>query len=203
MSQALAQALSPGQGLWPVYLSLLLFACLKYLVPIVPGDLALVAGLFWIGAKDGSWLAGIILITLGGTIGSLGAFAWGRAFGSVLLKRPRLRALVVRVEAMLGRWGAWPLLLNRFLPYVRVLLYPAAGMLRMRAGRVAAASAAGNLLFGIFLTAIAYTAGQRMDRLTSLYHLYQFWLGLALLAWLAFFAAYLFWKNRRQSGIQE
>jgi|YelNatPaOPRAMG01_1025707.scaffolds.fasta_scaffold08596_3 membrane protein DedA with SNARE-associated domain len=203
MSDFLTHALTPGHGLWPVYASLLLFACLKYLVPIVPGDLALVVGLFWIGAKDGSWLAGILLIALGGTLGSLGAFAWGRAFGTVLLKRPRLRTLVVRVEGMLGRWGAWPLFLNRFLPYVRVLLYPAAGMLRMRTGRVAAAAAAGNLLFGIFLTAIAYTAGQHMERLTSLYHLYQFWLGLALLAWLVLSAAYLFWKNRRQSGIRD
>lgn len=180
---ALADVAGMAQDrLWYLYLVLAVAAFLKYVVPPVPGDLASLAALFWIGMQGGSWALGVAALTAGGTLGAWAAFAWGGRVGSALTSRSaRLMALQERVERALLRWGYWPLLLNRFVPYVRPLLFPTAGALRMNPLASVATSFAGNLLFGLFLVGLAYTAGRRFSEMTALYRLYQLWIGLAVL----------------------
>lgn len=181
-----------GHGLEGIYLLLALAAFLKYVAPPVPGDLCLLLGVFYLGLRGGSQGAGVAAIAAGGATGALAAYFWGRRFGRVLHRWKRVSSLCRRVEGILGRWGAWALLANRFVPYVRTLMYPAAGILKIPAGRVAAAAVAGNLLFAVLVVALGYTAGRSFPRLQSLYHLYQFWLGALALALLGALAAVIY-----------
>lgn len=184
------------RGLSPVYLVLTVVAFLKYVVPLVPGDMILLAGVFLVGARGGSWPLAVLCVALGGSAGAWLAYLWGRRFGRLLLKYRRMRRATLKVEGLLGRWGYWPLVLNRFIPYVRPALFPAAGLLRMEPFPVAIAALTSNVLFGSFVVALAYSAGIRYARFLSLFHLYQIWLGVLLLALLSLAALWLYRASR-------
>ena len=186
-----------AHGLWPVYLVLFAAAFVKYTAPFLPGDMVLLISVFLVGVRSGSWTLAVAAITAGGTLGALLAFLWGRHFGALLLRRPKLGVAMVRVERMLGRWGYWPLVLNRFVPYVRPALFPAAGMLNMAPGPVALSALSGNLLFGGFVVVLGYSAGKRYARLASIYQLYQVWIALLVVGALSAAAVYLFWSSRQ------
>ncbi len=186
-----------------LYAALALFAFLKYTIPVFPGDVLQVACVFLVGARGGSGWNSACSIAVGGTLGAWLAFWWGERFGAAYLKRPRFARPMDRVERLLGRWGYWPLVLNRFVPYVRIVLFPAAGLLKMNALPVAASALAGNALFGAFVVLLAHRAGQEWGQLASLYHYYQLWLGLFVFAFLSLLTAYLVlgaWRSRRESA---
>ena len=189
-----------GGALWALYATLFAAAFAKYVLPFLPGDLVTLVALFAIGMRHGSWTVGAGAITAGGTLGAIVAFAWGAKAGGYFTSRSqKLRAVQARVERALQKWGFWPLLLNRFVPYVRPLLFPTAGALKMRPLPVAASALVGNLLFSLFLVGLAYTAGHRFSHLRDLYQLYQFWIGLAVFLLLAA-VAFRFWRKLRQNG---
>jgi len=104
------------QGLFYVYPALAAAAFVKYVLPVLPGDAALLMGVFYVGLKGGSWGAGILLITLGGFCGALLAYLWGSRFGNLLHRGRRSSQVTCRVEGVLHRWGGWALLANRFVP---------------------------------------------------------------------------------------
>lgn len=183
-------------GLWPLYATLAVTAFLKYLAPFVPGDFILLVSVFLMGLRGGSWPLAVLCLTAGGTAGALSAYGLGRRYSPALLRKSRFRKLFRRVERILGRWGYWPLVLNRFVPYIRPALFPAAGILRMPPKPVAASALASNFLFGLFLAWLGYGAGRRFGRLQSLYGLYHVWLGLLVLLLLSFIAAWIFLQRR-------
>lgn len=188
------------EALWILYAVLVLAAFVKYVVPFLPGDTVLLVCVFLVGAKGGSGWVSAGAITAGGTAGALLAFWWGRNFGTRFMHRPRFRRLTGRVEALLGHWGYWPLLLNRFVPYVRPVLFPAAGMLGMKALPSGGCALCGNMLFGAFVVLLGHTAGRQRGQLVSLYHLYQLWLGLLVFVLLSLLAGYLIygaWQSRK------
>lgn len=175
------------------YLVMAFAACIKYLVPLVPGDAALLGSVFFVGVHHGSWLLAITLITAGGTVGALCAYLWGRRFGGLLLKNKKMAGVAEKVQALLGRWGVWPLVLNRFVPYVRTLFFPMAGLLRLPSWPVLLAAVAGNFLFAAFLAALGYSAGRGYGEIATLYHFYQVWLGAAVVVMLLGLFAYVLW----------
>jgi membrane protein DedA with SNARE-associated domain len=184
------------QPLWPIYAILAVVACLKYALPFIPGDMILIMSVFWIGVKDGSWLAVVGAVTLGGTLGALIAFYWGSSVQRLLLRSRKAEKMTASVRAILKRWGFWPLLFNRFIPFIRPFLYPTAGLMEMRPGPVFLSALFGNLLFGFFLAALGYSAGQRYARMNSLYHLYQLWLGGFVVVLLFSLALFVYMKGK-------
>ena len=193
-----------GEGLWALYAALFAAAFFKYVVPPLPGDLVTLLALFYIGMRHGSWTLGALAVTGGGTLGAYVAFAGGDAAARFLTARStRLKAVQARVEKALLRWGFWPLLFNRFVPYLRPLLFPTAGALKMKVFPVMASAFFGNLLFSLFLVGLAYTAGHRFSHLQDLYRIYQLWIGLAVFALLAAIG-FTFWRaTRRNDGAEE
>ncbi len=175
------------------YLVMTFAACVKYLIPLVPGDAALLGSVFYVGMHHGSWLLAVALITAGGTGGAMSSYLWGGRFGGVLLKSPKIAGAARKVQSLLGRWGVWPLVLNRFVPYIRTLFFPVAGLLRLPAGPVALAALAGNFLFAAFLAALGYSAGRGYGEIGTMYHFYQIWLGAAVSVMLLGFIAYVVW----------
>lgn len=166
-------------GLLGVYALLALASFLKYTVPFLPGDAALLVGVFFVGARHGSWGVAFASIVLGGTLGAMMAYSWGRRFGGLLERPKRLAPAVGKVRALLGRWGVWAVVVNRFLPGARTLFLPVAGALKMAPADVAAAAALGNALFAALLVGLGYWAGQQYALLASLYNLYLAWFAAA------------------------
>jgi len=169
-------------GLLGVYALLALASFLKYTVPFLPGDAALLVGVFWVGARDGSWGLAALSMVIGGTLGAMTAYAWGRRFGGLLSRPQRLGAGVHRVRRLLGRWGVWAIAANRFIPGARTLFLPVAGVLHMPAGPVAAAAAVSNLLFAGLLVGLGFTAGKQYEHVASLFYLFQWWICVAVIA---------------------
>lgn len=188
-----------GGELWALYAALFAAAFLKYVLPFLPGDLVTLLALFYIGVRHGSWALGVLAVTAGGTLGAYVAFAGGDKVGSYLGARSeRLKAIQGRVERALLKWGFWPLVFNRFVPYVRPLLFPTAGALKMRTFPVVTSAFVGNLLFSLFLVGLAYTAGQEFSNLQDLYKVYQLWIGLAVFALLCA-VGFTFWRAAKRS----
>lgn len=188
------------EDLWLLYVLMLLLSFLKYAAPPVPGDIFMLAAVFLVGLKGGSGWISACAITLGGTVGAFVAYEWGRRYGVRLLRRGRTARLMDRVEGLLGRWGYWPLLANRFILYVRCVLFPAAGMLQMKPLPVTLAAAGGNALFAAFLVLLGHSAGREWGRFASMYHVYQAWLGLFVFSLLGLMAGYLVygaWRAKR------
>ena len=174
---------------------------IKYVLPFLPGDTLMLVALFWIGMKAGSWPIAIMAITAGGFLGAAIAFDWGIRAGKAGKKRIRgVGSVAVSVQPMLRRWGWWPLLFNRFVPYVRPFLFPAAGMLGMKRKTVYLCALGGNIMFGIGLAAIGYSAGRRYARLNSLYHAYQYWLAMLFLGMLVVFLCYFFFVRKTKAA---
>ena len=186
------------------YLVMTLAACVKYLIPLVPGDAALLGSVFYVGVHHGSWLLAVTLITAGGTGGAMSSYLWGRRFGGMLHKSRKMAGAVAKVQSLLGKWGLWPLVLNRFVPYIRTLFFPVAGLLRLPSGPVALAALTGNFLFAAFLAALGYSAGRGYGEIATMYHFYQIWLGAAVSLMLLGFIAYVVWSRvlmpRRAGG---
>lgn len=200
MSAMAAARDSVGEGLWTLYAALFAAAFFKYVLPFLPGDFATLLALFYIGMRHGSWTLSALAVTAGGTLGAYVAFAGGDATGRFLTARSRrLKAVQARVETVLLKWGFWPLLFNRFVPYLRPLLFPTAGALKMKALPVMASAFFGNLMFSLFLVGLAYTAGHRFSHLQDLYQIYQIWIGLAVFALLAAIG-FAFWRATRRNG---
>ncbi len=186
------------EPLWPLYFLLAAMAMAKYLVPFLPGDTLMLVSLFFIGVKEGSWIGAMVAIALGGAAGAIAAFYWG--YSAKWLRGPKsVRRVITSVQPILKRWGWWPLLFNRFIPYVRPFLFPAAGLLKMPRKPVFASALAGNFLFGVVLAGIGYGAGRHYARLTTLYHLYQYWLGALFLLLVLFLGSYLFFRKRNKT----
>jgi len=185
------------QPLWPIYVFLGVASMVKYVLPFLPGDTLMLVALFWIGMKAGSWPVAVLAVTVGGFLGAVITFDWGVRAGRAGRKRIKgIGSVAVSVQPMLRRWGWWPLLFNRFVPYVRPFLFPAAGMLDMKRKPVYISAFIGNVLFGIILAAIGYSAGRRYARLNSLFHLYQYWLAIIFLVMVAALLGYLFLIHR-------
>jgi len=137
-----------------------------------------------------------LLTTLTSVAGGLFGYAIGYfAIDAVLpwLQASRYWPAYQTAVEWFGRWGFWAIVLNRFIPGARILFLPAAGLLKMRPGKVAVSVTAANILFAGFLVGVGYSAGREFSELESLYHVYLTGLSTvmlflavgALLYWLA------------------
>ncbi|MEJ2366897.1 MAG: DedA family protein [Acidobacteriota bacterium] len=171
------------KGMWGIYLLIALAAFIKYVIPPLPGDLGLLVGIFYLGIKHGSWPVAILAVMIGGTLGAYLAYLGGGQFGSYFKNSRKLSAVVDRAKTIVSRWGVWALVANRFIPYIRIFLFPAAGMMRMRRRDVAISGLVGNFLFACVMVALGYSSGRKYHKLVALYSLYQGWvIFLAVLA---------------------
>lgn len=119
-------------------------------VPVLPTALVLGAHAVH-GLADFALL--VIAIAFGMLIGNSVWFAAGRRYGNrvlSLLCRFSLTAdtCVSRTEKSFGRWGAWSLVIGRFLPGVSLVAAPIAGAVGMSWARFAALTLAGAVVYG-------------------------------------------------------
>lgn len=129
-------------------------------VPFVTGD----SLLFLAGALAGTMAGANIWVLAGGVgvaafLGDQVGYALGRHYGRPYLTRrdsPFLRRAVARAERFYELFGWWSVVIARYLPWIRALIPPIAGISGMAYRRFATANLAGALLWGVLVTVSGY-----------------------------------------------
>jgi membrane-associated protein len=104
---------------------------------------------------------GIVSASVGDQIG----YWLGRRYGRALLERPWMASMLptermmLHIDALVARHGAWAVLVARFLPGVRMLAGPVAGISRMPFGAFTIANVGGAFLYVPFAVGLGYAAG--------------------------------------------
>jgi len=116
----------------------------------------------------------IAAAALGAVAGGQCGYLIGRVVGPRLFQRAdgRIfkREYVERTRHHFARFGSRTILIARFIPFVRTLASPAAGMGAMEQRRFAALNLAGGLVWAVTVALIGYVLGGllRIDRYTAL-----------------------------------
>jgi membrane-associated protein len=153
-----------------VGIAVVLFAETGLLIGLfLPGDsLLFTAGLFAAAGASApvhlSLPAVIIAAAIGATAGAETGYVLGRRTGPVLLgrhERPRLRAAVDRAARFLERYGyARAIVLARFVPLVRTVLNPLAGIAGVPHAVFTRWQLVGGLLWTVGVTVAGYVLGR-------------------------------------------
>ncbi|MFF0217603.1 DedA family protein [Streptomyces vinaceus] len=134
----------------------------------LPGDsLLFTAGLLCAGTADGSTHLSLPAVLAASVIGALAGaqcgYLIGRRAGPALLARSRSKKLhegAARAEELLAKYGhAKAIVLARFVPVVRTVLNPLAGVLKIPARVFTFWQVAGGLLWTVGLVLAGYALG--------------------------------------------
>ena len=201
-----------AEGLGPWGYVLLVFAALvEYVFPPFPGDSVVVVGGAFALRTPHSWLGVWLAVTLGNVLGialqhRLGHALAQRAQGEPGWVARRCKALGLtpaRMEAMqahMQRRGAVLLVLNRFLPSFRALVFLAAGALGMSFCKTMAWGVLGSLAWSAFLLGVGALLGGNAEKMLEVLEGYQRAAAWALGAALVLWVLWRFIKKRPPKG---
>ena len=158
-----------------MYAVLAVLAFLENIVPIVPADVAVALGAFLSHAGTTRPLAVFLIAWSCNTAGAMLIYALVRRSGRNIFDLPVVRRLmapesIAVIERDYLRLGMVGLLVARFLPGIRAVVPPFAGMLRIPAWRVFLIIA---LVSGAWYGAVTWVgavAGSEFDRVQELLH---------------------------------
>lgn len=165
--------------------AILLFATfVEYVFPPFPGDLVVVLGAWYAAQGQLSWAAAFASVTAGAVLGAWVDYRIGVAVGLRIDRRmarrsPLTEARLARFEASYRRFGAWLLVLNRFLPGVRAFLFIAAGASGLPLGKVLLCGAVSAALWNALLLGAGALVAQNAEELVALvdrYTHFAWWL---------------------------
>lgn len=194
---ALALLLSPAAVLVLVGAA----ALVEYLFPPFWGDLLVLLGFFFAGqGKVAPW-AVFLVAFVGSGLGAAAAWGLGRRYGLAVLRRltfsRRMTGAARRVRLAYQRFGEPSLAVNRFVPFARALMLPAAGALGLRFGRSVGWASLSNLLWLGVLASTGVVTGGSWERIQATFRDTSRWTGL-LAAAVALAAAALLALSRRE-----
>ena len=149
-------------------------AAIEYVFPPFPGDFVTVLGAVLVTGYG--WSFGLVLaaVMLGSLVGALAAFQLGlvwarrRAADPAATPRPRLDAVVERFR----RHGALYVVLNRFVPGIRALIFVAAGLAGVPRRTVLFYAAVSALAWNLGLMGLGIAVGANLDRLETVVRRY-------------------------------
>jgi membrane-associated protein len=104
----------------------------------------------------------IFVVFLAAFIGDQVGYVIGRRVGRPYLQRrntPRMMRLLERSERFYERYGWWSVVIARYIPWVRTLVPPIAGTVKMNYYKFLFANALGAFLWGVGITLAGYFAG--------------------------------------------
>ncbi len=154
-----------------------LFAFLEYLLPVVPGDLALAFGVFM--GIYGGYSIGLIFCSsiVGGAIGAITTLLLGRyinsRFNDSRLSEFSQRYIagskerINRAIELIRKYGFVIIAANRFIPVLRGPVVFAAGYSRVNIYKAATASIISAILFNLAITTVSIIVGKNFDLIKS------------------------------------
>lgn len=156
-------------------------AGIEYVFPPFPGDTITVLGAVLTAHASWPVIGVFTAVMLGSMAGAALNVVAGRWLASSerdtflhrWLRRP---AVAERIQAVLGKFerhGAAYIMLNRFLPAFRSILFLAAGMARLPVGRVLLYAAVSSALWNVLLMGAGYAVGFHLDALLGIVRTYS------------------------------
>lgn len=165
---------------WAAYAVLGLCAMIEYVFPPFPGDTVTLLGGVYAVRGHKPWLLVLAVLTLGSVVGAMVDYWVGARVFRWVHHRPATkrflgftREQLVDLEARMRRRGSVLILLNRFLPGVRGLLFFAAGASQMPFGRVMGLGAISALVFNLLVLGVGFAVGGNAERIAVLLQDYQ------------------------------
>lgn len=177
---------------------------------LVFGEAALLIG-FVLPGETSTIVAGVVasqgrvnvavlcaVVVAAAVVGDSVGYAVGRRFGPDLLGLAplrRRRASLDRALAGLRQRGALYVFIGRFTAFFRAVMPGLAGVSGLNYRRFLVANAAGGLCWGVGYTLLGYYAGSELN---ALERDSSWFAGGVLVALVAFFVAFHFWRRRRE-----
>lgn len=154
------------------FVALGLAACLEYVLPPIPGDtMILLGGVMVVRGHQPLALVFIAVVT-GSILGSTLAYAFGVWLRRRMERNPDAKHLfgltpkrLAAIDQQMTRWGAWLLILNRFLPGVRSVIFVAAGSSGLAPGRTIGLGALAATIHTAAVLAAGYAVGGNLELL--------------------------------------
>lgn len=144
-------------------------AGIEYVFPPFPGDFVTVLGAVLVTGYGWSFAHVLGAVMLGSLLGAFAAFHLGevwarrRAADPEAPPRPRLDAIVERFR----RHGAIYVVINRFVPGIRGLIFVAAGLAGLRRRNVLFYAAVSALVWNLGLMGLGVALGANLDALQT------------------------------------
>lgn len=169
---------------------------LEYLIPILPSELIPTLLAVVNSAAERPIVPLILAGAVGSTLGGMLDYAVGRYMVSTvhdtwlhrLFRRPAVLRWVETLSVRFERHGTWYILLNRFLPPIRQVLFVVAGTSKLPVGRVTAAAFASAVLWMLTVVGIGAALGFQLEHALVWFHRYMMFMtalvSLVVLTWL-------------------
>jgi membrane-associated protein len=172
---------------------------LEYVFPPFPGDVLVLLGAWYAVQGVLSWPATLAAVTGGALLGAVVDWRIGRAIGPRLEARAAARgrdAGLARFEASYRRWGPWFLVVNRFLPGGRALIFVAAGACRVPLRQVLVFGGISAILWNALLLGLGALVARNADDLVHIFRSYTRGAWIVVAAVAAAFVVRALWKRR-------
>jgi membrane protein DedA with SNARE-associated domain len=189
------------------YVALGLASLIEYVFPPFPGDTVVVLGGVYAARGQNPWWLVFAVITLGSVIGAAIDYGLGLKIGERLERFPDRRLPfglkhqgIRHAQERMRRVGSVLILINRFLPAVRGVLFVAAGAARISFWRVMLLGAASAMGWNVLLIGLGLLVGGNAERLEDLLRTYQLAVGAVLgIIALAFALRFVLRRRHRRS----
>lgn len=166
-------------------------------VPFVTGDSLLFAAGLIAATTDNVNIAVLAVgVGISAFLGDQVGFVLGRHFGRPYLdkrKSPLVAKWVTRTEAFYEKWGWSAVVVARFMPWMRSLIPPVAGIARMNYYKFLSANFVGAVVWGTGMSFVGYFAAQN-ESVKSVAYVIGFGFITASIV-----AGYLSWKRDRET----
>jgi membrane protein DedA with SNARE-associated domain len=194
--------LSRALGAWG-YLGLGVASLVEYLFPPFPGDTVTVLGGAWAARGERSLSLVYLALMLGSAVGVSATWRVGVAIGGKMGALPDERVVLGlevgqlrRAQALMKTRGAWLLLLNRFLPSFRAVIFVAAGASGVPFVKTLFLGLVSAALFNGVLLSVGAVVGDNAERIAEFFRAWR-WVSLGVLAVVVVAAAGRWWWRRR------
>ncbi len=169
-----------------VYCALFGFAYLENIFPPSPSDVVMVLGGTFVGLGVINMPMALIFSTAGSTLGFITVYYLGKWFGVHIIDSGKLRFIprdkIVIVERWFQKWGAWVIVVNRFLSGTRAVVSFFAGMSSIPASKAALLCTVSSLAWNFLLIYAGSVLGNNWRSISDYIDLYSYILSGILLA---------------------
>lgn len=190
------------QPVWIIYTGILLVAYLENLLPPVPGDLLVVFGGYLISTGELTFFGVITLATIGGTVGFMTMYAFGRRLGPGLLHGTRYkwipRRRLRRAMDWFGKIGYRLILANRFLSGLRSVISLTVGIIRTKWLLTTLCAGISSVLWVSVLAFLGFSLGENWEVVQQYLSRYGQFMGLAIVLFILI-QLLRFWMSTRQN----
>ena len=156
-----------------------LAAMLEYLVPPFPGDTITLLGGVYAVRGDHPWPLVFLVVTVGSVAGAAINYWFGHWLARRFEANPQAsylgftHAKLEAVQARMRRNGPWLLLVNRFLPGIRGVIFIAAGAARMPRRNALLLGAVSAMAHNGLVLTLGHAVGGNLEQLEDMMAKYQ------------------------------